>query len=144
MCAKEFERVAELVKFLFHNKNVPVTIINWSGFCHLIWEASANTSSTVFHDMKLCTRFGEVLLFHFILVFHAEVKKKAMMVTQDYKEGTLIRFCTKIFVYPFRLLFSESLFERFPELMMLYMILGNTSCQLKMLFSRETGLSRVG
>lgn len=45
------EGVAELFKFLFHHRNVPLTLINVSYFLHLILETNEKRSSTPFYNM---------------------------------------------------------------------------------------------
>lgn len=83
--ATEEKRVAELVMFLFSDRNVLSTLIHGSPFLRLLLETNAKISSTLFHRWRLSTKSEAVLLSHGHLNFHAEFKKKAMTVTQDYK-----------------------------------------------------------
>lgn len=67
-----------------------------------------------------------------------------MIVSQDYRAGTLIGICTTIVVDAFKLLFSKSIFEVFSEIIMPSMIFDKISCHFKVLCSGKGGLSPVG
>lgn len=75
--------MAEPVKFLFYDKNAAVPLINRTCHLQLILEASAKTLSTPFQNMKGSNRSEAVLFFHGLCVYHAEFKKKEMVVTQN-------------------------------------------------------------
>lgn len=110
--------MTELVKFLFHDTNVPVTLINESRFLQLILEENERIYSTLFYNMNVPNKFETVLFFHGLAVFHARIKKKAMIETQGYRASPLTRFCTENNVHAFQLLFSKYVFEEDSELMM--------------------------
>lgn len=84
---KKEERVAEMVKSLFCDRNVSITLINGSHFIQLMFELNQKTCSTIFHIMKVSTNFKAVLFVHGTLDSHFEVKAKAMVVPKSAKKA---------------------------------------------------------
>lgn len=79
--------MAGLVELQFHEKNVPVTLISRSPFLQSILEVNAKTSRSCFHNMSIYTKFELVVFSHFLSIFHAELKDKAMIVKEKKSTG---------------------------------------------------------
>lgn len=74
--AKKEEQVTELVKFLFRDMNVAVTLINGSRFLQFILKTNAKTSSSSFHNMKVPNKFEVFLFFHVFQSFKLRSRGK--------------------------------------------------------------------